>query len=241
MTTVPRLAGRIALITGASRGLGAALARRFAREGAHVVLLARTVGALEEVDDAIQADGGDRATLLPMDLAELDKVDALGPALYERFGRLDILVANAAEMKALSPVAHSEAKHWDPVLTVNLTANYRLIRTLDPLLRAGPAGRVIAVTCGVAAAPTPFWGAYAISKAGLESLIGMYAAETAKDAMRVNLIDPGPMATRLRTAAYPGEAPGVQPDPVTRTDLFVALAAGDCRDHGRRFCPTDGH
>lgn len=237
MTLEPRLAGRIALITGASRGLGAALARRFAREGAQVVLLARTVGALEEVDDGIRAAGGEGATLLPLDLAQLDKVDALGPALYERFGRLDILVANAAQLKALSPVAHSEPKHWDPVLTVNLTANYRLIRTLHPLLRAGPSGRVIAVTCGMAETPSPFWAEYAISKAGLENLIGMYAAETAKDAIRVNLVDPGPMATRLRSAAYPGEPDGAQPEPETRADLFVTLASADCRDHGRRFTP----
>jgi NAD(P)-dependent dehydrogenase (short-subunit alcohol dehydrogenase family) len=230
-----RLAGRLALITGASRGLGAALARRFAAEGAHVVLVARTVGGLEEVDDAIQAAGGEPATLLPLDLAELDKVDALGPALYQRFGRLDVLVCNAAVLKALSPVAYGDPGHWEPVLAVNLTANYRLIRTLHPLLRAGPAGRVIAVTCGVGHVPTAFWEAYAVSKAGLESLAGMYATETATEAVRVNLVDPGPMRTKLRATAYPGEDPGVRPDPATLTDAFVDLAAADCTDHGRRL------
>lgn len=235
MSSSQRLAGRLALITGASRGLGAALARRFAAEGAHVVLVARTVGGLEEVDDAIRSAGGEPATLLPLDLAELDKVDALGPALYERFGRLDVLVANAAVLKALSPVAYGDPRHWDPVLAVNLTANYRLIRTLHPLLRAGPAGRVIAVTCSAGHVPAAFWEAYAVSKAGLESLIGMYAAETATEAVRVNLVDPGPMRTKLRATAYPGEDGNNQPDPATLTDAFVDLAAADCSDHGRRL------
>jgi NAD(P)-dependent dehydrogenase (short-subunit alcohol dehydrogenase family) len=235
VSDTPRLAGRLAVITGASRGLGAALARRFAAEGAHVVLVARTVGGLEEVDDTIRSAGGEPATLLPLDLAELDKVDALGPALYERFGRLDVLVCNAAVLKALSPVAYGDPGLWDPVLTVNLTANYRLIRTLHPLLRTGPAGRVIAVTCTPGHVPAPFWGAYGVSKAGLENLVAMYAAETATEAVRVNLVDPGPMRTRLRATAYPGEDPAAPPEPDSLTDVFVDLAAPDSSAHGRRI------
>ncbi len=225
--TSPRLAGRIALITGASRGIGAAVARRFAREGAQVVLTARTIGALEEVDDAIRAEGG-RATLVPLDLLQHDHIDPMAASLFERFGRLDILVGNAAMLGTLSPVAHSDPLKWRQVIDLDLMANYRLIRAVDPLLRASEAGRAIFVTSGVARQPQAYWGAYAVAKAGLETLVRLYAAETAKSTVRANLIDPGVVRTRLRADAYPGEDAGALLPPEAVTESFVELAMADC-------------
>src|SRR5215475_13156012 len=185
-----RLAGRLALVTGASRGLGAAVAKRFAAESAQLVLAARTVGGLEEVDDAVRASGG-AATLVPLDLTDFDAIDRLGQSLYERFGRLDVLVGNAGILGTLSPVGHIRPADWTDVLNLNLTANWRVLRSLDPLLRASDAGRAIFVTADVARAPKAFWGAYAASKAALEALVKVYADEVAKSRIRVNLIDPG--------------------------------------------------
>ena len=165
-----RLAGRLALITGASRGIGAAVARRFAAEGAQVMLTARTIGGLEEVDDEIRRAGGLPATLVPLDLREPDKIDALGPSLLERYGRLDVLVGNAAILGTLSPLAHGDPATWQAVMDINLNANFRLVRSLDPLLRRSEAGRVIFVTSGAAARPIAYWGAYAASKAALEKI-----------------------------------------------------------------------
>src|SRR5262249_19425920 len=159
-----RLAGRVALVTGASRGLGAAIARRFAAEGAELILLARTVGGLEETDDAVKAAGG-HATLVPLDIADFPALDRLGAALHQRHKRLDVLVANAAMLGSLSPLGHISPKEWQKVLDVNLTANWRLIRSLDPLLRASPAGRAIFVTAAAGATPRAYWGAYAVTKA----------------------------------------------------------------------------
>src|SRR5689334_706283 len=176
VTTSGRLAGRLALITGASRGIGAAMAKRFAIEGAHVIALARTVGGLEELDDAIRALGAS-ATLLPLDLRQFDQIDQMGAALYERFGRLDVLVGNAGVLGTLSPMGHFEPKVWAEVMDVNLTANWRLIRALDPLLRLSEAGRVVFTTCAAAREPTPYWGAYAASKAALETMATIYAGE----------------------------------------------------------------
>lgn len=206
-----RLAGQVVLITGASRGIGAAAAAAFAWEGAQLVLTARTVGGLEETDDAVRAAGGDKATLIPLDLTNFDEVDKLGPAIYQRFGRLDVLVANAAVLGALSPIAHGDPKLWQTVLDTNLTANHRLIASLDPLLRAAPAGIALFATCAIAREPRPFWNGYAVSKAGLETMARLYAAETAKTRLRVQLVDPGPAATKLRAAAYPGENPATLP------------------------------
>jgi NAD(P)-dependent dehydrogenase (short-subunit alcohol dehydrogenase family) len=219
------------LITGAGRGLGAALAERFAAEGADLVLVSRTPGALEEVDDKVRAPGG-RATLVPLDLADGAAIDRLGGALAERFGRLDVLVGCAAELGPLSPVGHLEPQTFERVMMVNATANYRLIRSLDPLLRAAAVGRAIFVTCAQARAGRPFWGAYAASKAALEALVMAYAAETKRMTVRVNLIDPGPLATRLRAQAYPGEDPKQLPEPATVTEAFVALAEAGCTRHG---------
>jgi len=226
-----RLAGRIALITGASRGIGAAVARRFAREGARLVLAARTTGGLEETDDAARAGGGG-ATLVPIDLREYAAIDRLGAALFERFGRLDVLVANAAVLGTLAPLAHVEPETWARVIELNLTANWRLIRSLDPLLRASDSGRAIFVTAAAAGAARPYWGPYAASKAALEALALTYAAEVAKTRVRVNLVDPGPARTALRAEAYPGEDSRRLPEPDMLTEPFVALAEAACARHG---------
>jgi len=219
-----RLQGRTALVTGASRGIGAAVAKAFAAEGAHVILLARTVGGLEEVDDAIQAAGG-KATLLPLDLAKADQIAAIGPTIAERFGRLDILVANAAILGALSPVAMSDPKIWENVFRVNVLANYHLIRTLDPLLRGSDAGRAIFVTSGAAHMHAPFWSAYASSKAALEKMAETYAEEVAYSPLRVNILDPGVVRTEMRAEAFPGEDPKTLPLPETIVETFIELAS----------------
>jgi NAD(P)-dependent dehydrogenase (short-subunit alcohol dehydrogenase family) len=225
------LAGRLALITGASRGIGAAVARRFAREGAHVVLVARTVGGLEETDDAIRAQGG-AATIVPLDLLDGDKIDQLGASLFERFGRLDILVGNAAMLGDLSPVPHVAPKQWDTVMALNVTANYRLIRSLDSLLRGSDVGRAMFVTSGAARSPMAYWGPYGTSKAALEMMVKCYAAETVKTSLRVNIVDPGVVRTGMRAQAFPGEDPGQHPEPDAITSVFVELASPDCRRHG---------
>jgi NAD(P)-dependent dehydrogenase (short-subunit alcohol dehydrogenase family) len=219
-----RLQGRLALVTGASRGLGAALAKRFAAEGAHVILTARTQGGLEEVDDDIRRSGGAPATLLPLDLRELDKIDQMGAAIHQRFGRLDVLVGNAAVLGKLSPMGHLDPTTWDEVMAVNVTANWRLIRSLDPLLRLSQSGRALFVTCAAARDLAAYWGAYATSKAALEALVRIYARELAITEASANLIDPGIMATALRRRAFPGEAQAKLPPPESRTEIFVALA-----------------
>ncbi len=231
-TSKGRLDGRLALVTGASRGIGAAVARRFAAEGAQMILTARTVGGLEEVDDQIRQGGGKPATLVPLDLRDFDRIDALGASLYERFGKLDVLVGNAGILGTLSPLGHGDPAAWQAVIDVNLTANFRLIRSLDPLLRRSDAGRAIFVTSGAAARPIPYWGAYATSKAALEMLVGIYAAETAKTAVRVNLIDPGVVRTIMRAQAFPGEDPESLKPPEAITEAFVELAAADCTRQG---------
>jgi NAD(P)-dependent dehydrogenase (short-subunit alcohol dehydrogenase family) len=228
---VGRLAGKIALITGASRGIGAAVAERFAAEGAHLILAARTVGGLEEVDDKIRAAGGS-ATLVPFDLRDFIKIDELAAALYERYGRLDILVGNAAEFGTFSPLGHIDPKLWGEIIDLNLTANWRLIRAMDPLLRAAPAGRAIFVTSGIARAPRAYWGPYSVSKVGLEALVRTYAAEIEKTAVRVNLLGPGVVRTRLRARVFPGEDPMTLPPPETVADAFLRLALPECERNG---------
>jgi NAD(P)-dependent dehydrogenase (short-subunit alcohol dehydrogenase family) len=229
-----RLEGRVAVITGASRGIGAATAKRFAAEGAHLILVARTVGGLEEIDDEVKKRGG-TATLCPFDLTDYPAIDRLGAAIFERWKRLDILVANAGLLGTLTPLAHIKPKEWDQVLAVNLTANWRLIRSLDPLLRASPSGRAIFVTSGAAQGMRAYWGTYAVSKAGLEMLAMTYAAETQKTNLRVNLLDPGRIRTAMRAAAYPGEDPKTLPPPEHVTDLMVELASPECTRHGERI------
>lgn len=229
-----RLKDRVALITGASRGIGAAVAERFAAEGAHLVLVARTRGGLEDIDDRIRkAHGDDRAaTLLELDLTELDNVDRIGPTLAERFGRLDIVVGNAGLLGDMSPMNHIEAKVWTDVLDVNLNANWRLIRTTDPLLRLSDAGRAIFVTSGAARGKRPYWGAYAVSKAALEMMVTCWAAETEQTNMKINLLDPGATRTSMRAEAYPGEDPATLKTPEDITGYFVDLAAPECARHG---------
>ena len=235
-----QLSGRIALITGASRGIGAAVAVRFAGEGAHVVLAARTVGGLEEVDDAIRAEGG-TATLVPVDLRDFIKIDELASRLFDRWGRLDILLGNAAEFGVFSPLAHIDPTTWAEVVDLNLTANWRLIRAMDPLLRAAPAGRAIFVTSGVARRTFPYWGPYAISKTGLEMLVKIYAGEIAKTCVRANLLDPGIVRTRLRARAFPGEDPANLPSPASVADLFLELASPECERNGETIIAPTRH
>ena len=230
-TRQERLAGKIALITGASRGIGAAVALRFAGEGAHVVLAARTVGGLEEVDDAIRAIGG-TATLVPLDLRDFVKIDELAAALLDRYGRLDILIGNAGEFGIFSPLGHIPPPIWAEVIDLNLTANWRLIRAMDPLLRAAPAGRAIFVTSGIGRDTLAYWGPYAVSKAALEMLIKIYAAEITNTRIRANLIDPGTVRTRLRMRAFPGEDPDLVPPPESVTEFFVELASTGCARNG---------
>jgi NAD(P)-dependent dehydrogenase (short-subunit alcohol dehydrogenase family) len=231
--TAQRLKDRIALITGASRGIGRAVAEKFAQEGAHVLLIARTGEALEAVDDAIRSLGG-TATLIPLNLAHGPKIDALGPTLYERFGRLDILVGNAAILGRLSPLTHIPSQHWEQVLRVNVTANWRLIRTLDPLLRRSDAGRVIFVTSsGVANSGRAYWAPYSVSKAALETLAKTYANETQDSPIKVNLIDPGATATSMRAEAYPGEDQSALKTAEEVAERFVALAMPDWTETGR--------
>ncbi len=218
--------GRIILVTGASRGIGYAMAKRLAAEGAHIIAIARTQGGLEDLDDEIKSAGG-HCTLVPMDIKDGDSIDRLGAALHERFGHIDGLLLNAAQLGSITPMPHTTPKDWDSVMAVNLTANYRLIRALDPLLRASDAGRVVAITSSVAQSHRAYWGAYAISKAGLEAMANIYADETAITKVRVNTYDPGATRTAMRAKAVPGEDPSVLPDPVEHWNkLSELLSAG---------------
>jgi len=232
-----RLEGRIALITGASRGIGAAVAKRFAEEGAHLVLTARTSAALEEVDDEIQSITGQPATLVPLDLTDFDAIDQLGAAIFTRFKKLDVLVGNAGQLGVLSPLSHIEPEVWDNVMNVNLTANWRLIRSMDPLLKASDAGRAMFVTSAVGALPRAYWGGYAVSKAAVEMMARVYAAEVEKTNVRVNLINPGPTRTGMRAAAFPGEDPDNLKTPESITGAFVELAEASCTKNGEILCP----
>jgi NAD(P)-dependent dehydrogenase (short-subunit alcohol dehydrogenase family) len=217
-----KLNGRIALVTGASRGIGRALALAMAGEGAHVVAVGRTTGALEELDDDIKSAGGS-ASLVPMDLRKPDGIDQLGGVVFERWKRLDILVGNAGVLGRLSPLGHIEPKTWDEVMAVNVTANWRLIRSFDPLLRQSEAGRAVFVTSGAARTIYAYWGPYAVSKAALETLAKTYAAETVKTAIKVNLLNPGPIRTRMRAQAMPGEDPNSLPPPEAVAEAFLPL------------------
>ncbi len=228
---VRRLKGRLALVTGASRGIGAAVARRFAAEGAHVILVARTVGGLEERDDEIRAAGGS-ATLVPLDLRQFDQIDQMGAALYQRFGRLDVLVGNAGVLGSLSPMGHFAPGVWDEVIATNLTANWRLIRSLDPLLRLSDAGRALFTTCAAGREAVPYWGAYAASKAALEAMVRIYAGEVTKTRLKVNLVDPGIVATNLRAQGFPGEDRARLARPEDVTEPFIALASAECTRNG---------
>jgi len=225
--------GRVALITGASRGIGAAVARHFASLGAHVVLVARTVGALEEVDDEIKKNGNGAATLVPLDLLDIDKIDQLALRIAERFTRLDIMVGNAAMLGGLRPATDIPNEIWDNVIRLNLTANWRLLRACHPLLLASEAGRAIFVTSAAASAGMPFWGAYSASKAGLEAIVKAYASENMKTNIRANLIDPGIIRTSMRAEAYPGEDPKMHPEPEAVVGMFEQLAGYELVNNGQ--------
>jgi len=215
------LSGTVALVTGASRGLGAATAIELARLGAHVVITGRVQGGLEETDDAIRALGGS-ATLLPLDLAEGEQVDVLGPSLYNRFGRLDVMVHAAAALGVLTPAPHIQDRDFTAALTANLAAPMRLIRSCAPLLVAAPDGRAVFVTTARARAPKAYWATYGATKAAMEHLVVTWAEETASTRLRINLFDPGKMATKLRQDAFPGEDQSTLPKPA---DVAPALAA----------------
>ncbi|HEU0059066.1 MAG TPA: SDR family NAD(P)-dependent oxidoreductase [Hyphomicrobiaceae bacterium] len=234
MQHAPRLADRLALITGATRGIGRAVALAYAREGAHLILVGRTAGALEEVDDEVR-EFGRPATLLTLNLTDLERIDALGPTIFQRWGKLDIFVGNAGVLGPLSPLGHVTAEAWKDVIDLNLNTNWRLIRTLDPLLRRSEAGRAIFVTSGAATNRPAYWGPYAVSKAGLEALVQTYAAEMVNTNVRANLINPGPVRTAMRAKAFPGEDPATLRWPEQITERFVELAEAASSYNGRIF------
>lgn len=225
------LEGKTALITGASRGIGAAAAKLLAQQGAHVILIARTIGGLEAVDDDIKKEGG-KATLMPLDLFKLNDLDALGPTLYQHFPKLDIFIGNAAMLGTLAPLGHLKPDEWQKVMDLNVTANFRLIRTLDPLLKASDNGRVVFVTSGITQNLKAYWGEYAVSKVALEALAKVYAAECANTNVKVNILDPGRVRTAMRSQAYPGEDPQKRPHPDEIAPYFLKLIANDCAMNG---------
>jgi len=228
------LADRIALITGASRGIGAALALQLAEAGAHVVAVARTVGGLEELDDRIKAAGGS-ATLVPLDMKDSEGIARLALALNERYGGLDVLVGNAGLLTMPSPLGHIEPKDWDNVIAINVTANWHLIRAFDPLLKASDAGRAVFVTSAVAYLARPYFGLYAASKAALDALVRTYAAECANTTVRANLFSPGQTRTRMMATAFPGIDPMTLPTPEDVAKSIVPLCLPECAQSGKTY------
>jgi NAD(P)-dependent dehydrogenase (short-subunit alcohol dehydrogenase family) len=228
------LSDKTALVTGASRGIGAAVALQLAEAGAHIVAVARTVGALEELDDQIQAAGGS-ATLVPLDMKDMDGIARLALALNERYGRLDVMVGNAGILGPLSPLGHVESKDWDNLMTVNATANWQLIRTMDPLLKAASAGRAVFITSGLSWMGQAYSGAYAASKAALNALVQVYAAETATTNVKVNAFNPGPTRTRMYAAGWPGVDPETLPTPEDVAKAIVPFCLPDCNDSGKVY------
>jgi NAD(P)-dependent dehydrogenase (short-subunit alcohol dehydrogenase family) len=239
MTDTNELDGKVVLVTGASRGIGYAAGLEAARRGAHVIAVARTVGGLEELDDAIQAMGGS-STLVPLDLRDGDAIDRLGAAIFERWGHLDGLVANAGQLGVLSPVAHIKPDDFDKVLAVNVTANYRLLRSLDLLLRQSDAGRAVFVSSSSARSARPFWGLYAASKAALDALVKSYSGEVAQTNVRANVFYPGAVRTAMRAKAMPGENPDTLPTPSDIAPKLVDLLSPGLNERGRLFDVTTG-
>ena len=228
------LSDRIALVTGASRGIGAALALQLAQAGAHVVAVARTVGALEELDDRIKAAGGS-ATLVPLDVKDFDGIARLALAVNERYGRLDVLIGNAGLLTTPSPLGHIEPKDWDNVIAINVTANWHLIRAFDPLLKASDAGRAVFVTSAIAYFARPYFGLYAASKAALDALVRTFAAECANTKVRANLFSPGQTRTRMMATAFPGVDPMTLPTPEEVAKAIVPLCLPDCVESGKIY------
>jgi NAD(P)-dependent dehydrogenase (short-subunit alcohol dehydrogenase family) len=240
----PDLTGRLAVVTGASRGIGYFIARHMAAAGAHVIAVARTVGGLEELDDEIKAErartGKGEATLVPLDLADMDGIDRLGGAIHERWGKLDILVANAGVLGTISPLGHVEARTFEKVMTINVTATWRLIRSVDPLLRLSDAGRAIILSSGAAHSARAFWGPYAASKAAVETLMRCWADETRNYPLRVNAVDPGATRTALRAQAMPGENPDTLPHASEIAARIVPMAGPDLTRTGQTYQAKTG-
>ena len=228
------LADRIALVTGASRGIGYATARALAKAGAHIIAIARTQGGLEELDDEIRKDGG-KATLVPLSLTDFDGIARLGAALHERYGKLDILVGNAGVAGPSSPLGHIDLKPWNDVIAVNLSANFQLIRCMEPLLKKSDAGRAVFITSGAANKAIGYLGPYAASKAALETLARVWAHETASTPIRVNLFNPGPIRTRMRAAVFPGEDPMTLDTPEQAAELIVPMCLPTWTESGKFF------
>ena len=232
------LQDRVAVVTGASRGIGYAYARALAARGAHYIAVARTTGGLEELDDEMSAAGGS-ATLVPADITDYPAIDRLGAAIFERWGKLDILFGNAGVLGKLTPLSHLNPKVWDNAMAVNVTANWRLIRSLDPLLQKSDAGRAVFVSSGAAQKFRAYWGAYSVSKAALEALIKTYSSEVS-DTTRVNLLNPGPIRTAMRAQAMPGEDPDTLPRPAELAEASMELFLPDCTANGAIFDFKDG-
>jgi NAD(P)-dependent dehydrogenase (short-subunit alcohol dehydrogenase family) len=228
------LADRLAVVTGASRGIGRAAALALAEAGAHVIAVARTQGALEELDDAIREKGGS-ATLVPLDLKDMDALDRLGAAIYERWGKLDVFIGNGAILGPITPIGHVPPAAWDDVMAINVTANWRLIRSLDPLLRKSDAGRAILVSSGASWNCRAYWGPYSVSKAAIDALGRTYAHETASTPIKVMMVNPGPLRTRMRAAAMPGEDPLTLKTPEDLAPHFVRLSSPDWSESGKLF------
>ncbi|HHL43112.1 MAG TPA: SDR family NAD(P)-dependent oxidoreductase [Hellea balneolensis] len=226
------LKGRITLVTGASRGIGYATAIELARHGSHIIAVARTQGGLEDLDDAIKAVGGE-ATLVPMDLRQADGIDQLGGIIYERWGRLDGLLSNAGLLGEIAPVPHIDPKKWEETFAVNVTANFRLIRSMDALLRASDSGRAIFMSSKGAQSRKAYWGVYAASKSALDALVMCYADETEQTNMKINLVYPGPVRTQMRAKAMPGEDPDTLPKPADIAKRLVPLLGPDHNTHGK--------
>ena len=228
----PDLTGRVALVTGASRGIGYHLAKQLAAAGAHVIAVARTVGGLEELDDEIKAAGGS-ATLVPLDLTDMAGIDRLGGSIHERWGKLDTFVANAGVLGVIAPIGHVEAKVFDKVMAVNVTGTWRLIRSVDPLLRLSDAGRAIVLSSGSAHSARAFWAPYAASKAAVEALARSWADETKNTPLRVNIVDPGIARTAMRALAMPGEDPLSVPLPADVAARILPLASPSLTETGK--------
>ncbi|WP_298982319.1 SDR family NAD(P)-dependent oxidoreductase [uncultured Roseibium sp.] len=226
--------GRVALVTGASRGIGYQIAKKLGERGAHVIALARTVGGLEDLDDEIKSAGG-QTTLVPLDLMDFDALDRLGAAVFERWKKLDILIGNAGMLGVLSPIGHISPKDFEKVMSVNVTANWRLIRSLDPLLRQSDAGRALFLTAVQAQTCTAFWGLHAISKASVEAMTKTWANESLQTPMKINIADPGPTRTGLRAKAMPGEIPDNLATPELVAEDLLELVKPDVLETGRLF------
>ncbi|MFK7902340.1 MAG: SDR family NAD(P)-dependent oxidoreductase [Nitratireductor sp.] len=228
------LSNKIAVVTGASRGIGYHAALSMAEAGAHIIAIAKTVGGLEALDDEIKAKGG-TATLVPMDLQDFDAIDRLGAAIHEKWGKLDILVANAGILGGLSPLGHIAPKKFDQLMNINVTANWRLIRSLDPLLQKSDAGRALFLSSGAPHSCKAFWGGYAASKAAVEALARVYANENANTNLNANIINPGATRTKMRAQAMPGEDPQSIPHPSELGKDFVMLSSDSCAENGKIF------